>query len=650
MTRPDRYESAALNRLALLHPELVQAARDKVEGSQASRRVVLEGSRGALAPTASDRVAERRSAFPVRPEAIILREVRPPLLVANGTFVAPEDPLPEVAGLLARLEASPVMMDGIRAAIGLAGRIAFLNVPGRGHHGTGWVIRRDTEDSAIVVTNRHVAEAFAYADGRGTYAFRTLPTFADMALEFDLIREYGNPARQDVPVVDVLFIAPSRGADIGLLRVRGAALRALTQSVGATPATVPPRDGMNVGVVGYPGFSPDADPADLVNYFKGIFDFKRIGFGQVRSTLADAPEFTHDATTLGGNSGSVVFDTDTGGLVGLHYGGIAGTANYAVRIDEVMAALHGLAPTMVNVGLPAGAAPVLTQAVSAPGRFARRDGYSRTFLDAAPLLPPQPGPKWRDALAVATDDDTGAVTTELKYRHFSIWMSRDRRLPLVTAVNIDGMQAKRVGRTDNWFVDHRLPPEAQVDDQGYKNNALDRGHMVRREDPIWGSLPQAEEANLDSFCFTNAAPQHEALNQQDWRRLEDYVLSAARARGLRVSVFTGPVFRDDDPLYRRFVRIPMAFWKIVAVLDDVTGKLSVTGYVLTQGDLIRAMTQEFVYGDFLTYQVPVASIAGMTGLIVDHLAKHDPLPHLAVQEGTGDLRFRVVRGAADLRL
>ncbi len=650
MTRPTGFRSEALNSLASLHPQLVQAARDKVEGSPSDRRVVLEGYRGALAPTEADRVVERRAGFPVRNEAIILREVRPPLLVRDGSFVMPDDPMPEVAAQLALLEGSAATMVGIRAAIGLAGRIAFVNVPGRGHHGTGWVIRREADDSAIVVTNRHVAEAFAYADGRGAYAFRTLPNYADMALEFDLIQEHDNPARQDSPVVDVLYIAPSRGADIGLLRVRGDGLRGLTQALGAMLATQPPRDGMNIGVVGYPGFSPDADPADQYNYFKGIFDVKRIGFGLVRSTLTDAPEFTHDATTLGGNSGSVVFDTDTGGLVGLHYGGITGTANYAVRIDEVVAALNGLEPRSVNVGLPAGAPAVPTEAVSVAGRFRGRDGYSPVFLGDVPLLPPQPGPGLQDALSVAKDDDTGAPTTELKYRHFSIWMSRDRLLPLVTAVNIDGMQPKRMGRSDKWFLDHRLPPEAQVDDKGYKNNALDRGHMVRREDPIWGLLPQAEEANLDSFCFTNAAPQHEGLNQQDWRRLEDYVLSAARARGLRVSVFTGPVFRDDDPLYRRIVRIPMAFWKIVAVVDDATGKLSVTAYVLTQGDLIRTMTQEVVYGGFMTYQVPVASIAGMTGLVVDHLAAHDPLPHLAVQEGTGDLRFRVVRGAADLRL
>ncbi len=632
--------------LSSLDRDLVAAARDKVRSAQ-QPRLSLEGYRGPLAEGTADRVILPEANLQLSLEAIVLSEVRPPLLVHSGTFVPPEDPLPPVRKLLTELQESPQRMAGIHEAIALVGRIAFLNVPGRGHHGTGWVIRREGPDSAVIVTNRHVAEAFAYADGRGAYAFRTLPNYNDMALELDFRQEHGNPERLDVPVVEVLFMAPARGPDIALLRVRGTVMEDLPITEAWVPTVGELRDGMPVGVVGYPGFSHDADPVQLQTYFRGIFDVKRIGFGVVREATVGDSDFTHDATTLGGNSGSVVFDTETGALVGLHYGGVTGTANYAVRISEVMAALHGLDPRSVAVG-PSPAVGVQLEAISVKGQFAGRDGYQPGFLGIEHLLPPIPGPK--HTLADATDDDTGARTTELKYRHFSIWMSADRLLPLVTAVNIDGMQSKRLGRSDKWFLDHRLPREAQIDDRGYKNNPLDRGHMVRREDPIWGDLSHAAEANADSFCFTNAAPQHKALNQQDWLRLEEYVLSAARVRGLKVSVFTGPVFHNGDLLYRKIVQIPRAFWKIVALVDDVTGALSVTGYVLTQGDLIRDLMQEFVYGDFLSYQVPVSLIGQVTGLGVDHLAVHDPLPRRAAEEGAANRPFRLVRGPNDLRL
>ena len=43
----------------------------------------------------------------------------------------------------------------------------------------------------------------------------------------------------------------------------------------------------------------------------------------------------HDATTLGGNSGSVVLDLTTGQAIALHFGGIEGARNSAVAAPVV---------------------------------------------------------------------------------------------------------------------------------------------------------------------------------------------------------------------------------------------------------------------------------------------------------------------------
>jgi endonuclease G len=269
---------------------------------------------------------------------------------------------------------------------------------------------------------------------------------------------------------------------------------------------------------------------------------------------------------------------------------------------------------------------------SKPGTFAGRDGYIRDFL-GVPMLPPALGDWDEHRLAETISDDNGMKTNELRYRHFSIWMSASRLLPLMTAVNIDGGQAKRLGRGDWWFVDHRLDAARQIDNSGYKNNSLDRGHMVRREDPVWGGLSEAEQANRDTFAYTNAAPQHEGLNQKDWLALEDYILGNARTRDLKVSVFTGPVLDGNDPVYAppeggvTEFQIPLAFWKIACVINAETGKPSVTGYILTQGSLIRRMIDEFAYGGFMTYQVPLRMIGEVTGLDLRHLQSFDPLDH-----------------------
>ena len=52
--------------------------------------------------------------------------------------------------------------------------------------------------------------------------------------------------------------------------------------------------------------------------------------------------FTHDCTTLGGNSGSVVLDLETGQAVGLHCGGTFLKANYAVPAPVIAARLAAL--------------------------------------------------------------------------------------------------------------------------------------------------------------------------------------------------------------------------------------------------------------------------------------------------------------------
>ena len=44
-----------------------------------------------------------------------------------------------------------------------------------------------------------------------------------------------------------------------------------------------------------------SDPDDVAKYFGDIFDVKRFAFSNVTG-IRDYPEFTHDATTLGGNS------------------------------------------------------------------------------------------------------------------------------------------------------------------------------------------------------------------------------------------------------------------------------------------------------------------------------------------------------------
>src|SRR5215218_4759367 len=158
------------------------------------------------------------------------------------------------------------------------------------------------------------------------------------------------------------------------------------------------------------------------------------------------------------------------------------------------------------------------EAISIDPDYSNRGGYDRAFL-AVPLPLPVPG---RSVAAVAS--------TELRYHHFSVVMHRARRLALFTAVNIDGELSRRPRRErDRWILDPRLPASEQTGEAVYRDNPLDRGHLVRRLDPAWGSEVLARAANDDTFHFTNATPQHHDFNAGNtlWAGLEDDVLENA---------------------------------------------------------------------------------------------------------------------------
>lgn len=243
------------------------------------------------------------------------------------------------------------------------------------------------------------------------------------------------------------------------------------------------------------------------------------------------------------------------------------------------------------------------------------DGYDLDFLPIPLPLPGAPA----DARPVRLD-----------YIHFTVLMDTDRRLAALTAVNIDGAHLVDVERTDDWHLDPRLPADQQCGPELYARNDIDRGHLVRRRDPVWGDIATAAHASADTFAYTNAAPQAAEFNQSKelWLGLEDYVLDNADLGDRRMTVLTGPVFSDDDPVYRG-VRIPLMFWKIAAWVSG--DELAATAYLLDQapelGDLDRssATADAPELGPYRTYQVAVAEIGALTGYDVAHLAAADRL-------------------------
>ncbi|MFI0773940.1 DNA/RNA non-specific endonuclease [Streptomyces sp. NPDC021212] len=253
--------------------------------------------------------------------------------------------------------------------------------------------------------------------------------------------------------------------------------------------------------------------------------------------------------------------------------------------------------------------------------LADRKGYNDRFLGPAVPLP--------------APADSGIKTVILPYTNFSVVFRPDRRLAAATAVTIDGANLVDVPRTDDWRFDPRLPEAQQTGDPVYQDNPLDKGHLVRRLDPVWGL--QASTADQDTFHYTNAAPQMNVFNQgkQLWQGLENFLLEHAENFARKLTVFTGPVLEDSDPPYRG-IQVPLRFWKVAAFMQD--GDLAASAYVLDQSpDLTKAAAAEAMaeaarvgdpppLGAFRTFQVPVLDIARITGLNLGPLPAADRLP------------------------
>jgi endonuclease G len=245
--------------------------------------------------------------------------------------------------------------------------------------------------------------------------------------------------------------------------------------------------------------------------------------------------------------------------------------------------------------------------------YSSRKGYQTNFLGVPVALPVLNEDQRRNA-AKNSQAQTGQDAAVLPYHHFSIVINRRRQLACYTAVNIDGAQAQKPKRDrDTWYFDPRIAQSEQIGEDLYVRNALDRGHLVRRLDPAWGS--DALKANNDTFHFTNCSPQHADFNQNDetWQGIENYLLGLATGGKRLLTIFTGPVLTDEDPLYRG-VRLPRHFWKIAAYVTD-QDQLTVSAYLLGQGDLLDGL-ESF---NPTTWQVGVQEIINRTGLDFSHL-------------------------------
>lgn len=216
------------------------------------------------------------------------------------------------------------------------------------------------------------------------------------------------------------------------------------------------------------------------------------------------------------------------------------------------------------------------------------DDFFETHAVATPTI-------HADEIAKFTAAGLNVSDYYLPYQNFSVLQNPFRKFPYYSAVNVDGKSFHKLKRdsifegSERWAKDDRIPATAQwgIDLYSARKNDFDRGHMAKREDVQWGIDEEAARmAARSTFYYTNAIPQVSKLNRGVWKQIENYILHhEAVKNSMKICLFSGPAFRDDDPEFLETVngekvRLPYLFWKVVYYVKD--GQLHRAGFLTSQ--------------------------------------------------------------------
>ena len=346
-----------------------------------------------------------------------------------------------------------------------------------------------------------------------------------------------------------------------------------------------------------------------------------------------SPELTAEGLTAYFASGDI-----TGGCPAVRLQGSArkdGEWQMLQAICNAYAGETALAASQLDRALGRGAAPRID--VLLARRFAGAAGRGQRAVEIEWEGVEELNP-WRFALANALGEPVPDALLDgaLKAQGGAYYDRSGALLPMLPAVQ----RTRFAGRAAREGI---LSSDAMVDlySEVYSDAGVDRGHMVRREDPNWGDdEATVRRANFDTFHLTNCSPQHGRFNRNiaTWQGLENYLLENTRTLGFRACVFTGPVLGDDvDRIDELNLFLPREYWKLVVMPvqgEDGAIRPHATAYLLSQGQLIQKLLQDrgsieavegFVFGEYKTFQIPIITLERETGLNFGPLRDFDPL-------------------------
>lgn len=249
-------------------------------------------------------------------EAIVIPDKRPAVLIQDGDYAIPNKDWRHLNADTVRAVLKP--------AIAAVCRIEIPGHPRSPYAGTGFIV-----GDGLLMTNRHVASLFSSGIGRN--GIMLMP---EMRPGVDFRKEQDRNERETYGVAGVTMVHPYW--DMALVKLTGLSKGHASLSLSLRSPEELLAAGGDVVVVGYPANDPERNPPAVISQvFADVFQVKRLQPGKIGGTGAyarsarnhfesfgkDVPAMLHNASTLGGNSGSGVIDPGTGEALGLHFAG-----------------------------------------------------------------------------------------------------------------------------------------------------------------------------------------------------------------------------------------------------------------------------------------------------------------------------------------